>query len=78
MFVLLDLIPQLDLSSFEEFSSKDWRGPPPFRIELLTTLLVDSYSVGVFSSRKIAAACERTLAFLAIVAGLGEGQMHDA
>ena len=67
MFFLLELIPGLDLSAFHEFYSKDLRGPPPFSVALMTTLLVDSYSVGVFSRRKIALACERNLAFLAIV-----------
>jgi transposase len=67
VFFLLDLIPQLDLKPFYDFYSKDLRGQPPFRVEMMTTLLTYSYSVGVFSSRKIAAACERNLAFLAIV-----------
>jgi transposase len=67
VFFLLDLIPRLDLSAFEKFYSKDLRGQPPFRVDMMTTLLVYSYSVGVFSSRKIAGACERNLAFLAIV-----------
>ena len=67
VFFMLDLIPQLDLTAFEEFYSKDLRGQPPFRVDMMATLLVYSYSVGVFSSRKIAAACERNLAFLAIV-----------
>ena len=64
---MLELIPGLDLSAFHEFYSNDLRGQPPFSIDLMTTLLVYSYSVGVFSSRKIALACERNLAFLAIV-----------
>ena len=34
---------------------------------MMATLLTYSYCVGVFSSRRIAAACERILAFLAIV-----------
>jgi hypothetical protein len=34
---------------------------------MMTTLLIYSYCIGVFSSRRIAAACERNLAFLAIV-----------
>lgn len=34
---------------------------------MMCTLLVYSYCVGVFSSRKIAAACERNLVFMAIV-----------
>ena len=67
VFFLLDTIPQLDLSAFYAYYSTDGRGQPPFSVEMMVTLLVYSYSVGVFSSRKIAAACERNLAFLAIV-----------
>ena len=67
MFFLLDLIPRLDLTAIYGFYSTDLRGQPPFSVELMTTLLVYAYSVGVFSSRKIAAAVERNLAFLAIV-----------
>ncbi len=43
------------------------RGQPPFDVTMMVTLLVYAYSVGVRSSRKIAAACERNLAFRAIV-----------
>jgi len=68
-FFLLDAIPQFDLSAFYAYYSTDGRGQPPFSVEMMVTLLVYSYSVGVFSSRKIAAACERNLAFLAIVGG---------
>jgi transposase len=57
----------VDLGAFADFYSKDLRGQPPFSVEMMTTLLVYSYSVGVFSSRKITSACERNLAFLAIV-----------
>jgi transposase len=67
VYFLLDLIPRLDLSAFFEFYSKDHRGQPPFNVPMMVTLVVYSYSIGVFSSRKIAGACERNLAFLAIV-----------
>lgn len=67
VFFLLDTVPELDLSAFYEYYSTDGRGQPPFSVEMMVTLLVYSYCVGVFSSRKIAAACERNLAFLAIV-----------
>jgi transposase len=67
VFFLLDTIPELDLTAFYEYYSTDGRGQPPFSVEMMVTLLVYSYCVGVFSSRKIAAACERNLAFLAIV-----------
>lgn len=67
VFFLLETIPGLDLSAFYDYYSTDGRGQPPFAVPMMVTLLVYSYSVGVFSSRKIAAACERNLAFLAIV-----------
>jgi len=67
VFFLLDTIPQLDLSAFHSYYAKELRGQPPFDVTMMVTLIVYSYSVGVVSSRKIAAACERNLAFRAIV-----------
>ena len=67
VFFLLDLIPQLDLSLFHQYYAREMRGQPPFDVTMMVTLLVYAYSVGVRSSRKIAAACERNLAFRAIV-----------
>ena len=67
VFFLLDVIPQLDLSRFYASYEVEKRGAPPFDPGMMATLLFYSYSVGVFSSRKIALACERNLAFLAIV-----------
>jgi transposase len=67
VFFLLDVIPQLDLDPFYASYEEETRGQPPFDPALLVCLLVYSYSVGVYSSRKIAIACERNLAFLAIV-----------
>lgn len=67
VFFLLDLLPQLDLSSFHDHYARELRGQPPFDVTMMVTLLVYSYCVGVGSSRKIAAACERNLAFRAIV-----------
>src|SRR6266568_4119761 len=67
VFFLLDLIPQLDLSPFHQHYAQQLRGQPPFDVTMMVTLLVYAYSVGVCSSRKIAAACERNLAFRAIL-----------
>jgi transposase len=67
VFFLLDLIPQLDLSAFHQYYAQEMRGQPPFDVTMMVTLLVYAYAVGVGSSRKIAAACERNLAFRAIV-----------
>ncbi|HEV3261601.1 MAG TPA: IS1182 family transposase [Gemmataceae bacterium] len=67
VYFLLDLVPQLDLSRFRRHYEDETRGAPPFDPTQMVCLLVYAYSVGVFSSRKIALACERNLAFLAIV-----------
>ena len=67
VFFLLDLIPQLDLSPFHQHYAREMRGQPPFDVTMMVVLLVYAYCVGVCSSRKIAAACERNLAFRAIV-----------
>jgi transposase len=67
VFFLLDAIPQLSLSAFHQHYAQELRGQPPFDVTMMVTLLIYAYCVGVRSSRKIAAACERNLAFRAIV-----------
>ena len=67
VFFLLDLTPQVDLSAFHQHYAREMRGQPPFDVTMMVTLLVYAYAVGVCSSRKVAAACERNLAFRAIV-----------
>jgi transposase len=67
VFFFLDLVPQLDLSAIYAPYEQQLRGAPPFDPRLMTCLWLYAYSVGVFSSRKIATACERNLAFLALV-----------
>src|SRR5437867_851187 len=67
VFFLLDVVPQLDLRRIYAPYEDETRGAPPFDPTMMTCLLLYSYCVGVYSSRKIALACERNLAFLAIV-----------
>ena len=67
VFFLLDTIPTLDLSAFHDYYAGELRGQPPFDVTMMVTLVTYAYCVGVCSSRKIAAACERNLAFRAIV-----------
>jgi transposase len=67
VFFLIELVPQLNLAPFYTYYERETRGAPPFDVAMMSTLLVYSYCVGVFSSRKIAAACQRNLAFLTIV-----------
>jgi transposase len=67
VFFLLDVVPQLNLRPFYAYYEDETRGAPPFDPAEMVCLLLYGYAVGVFSSRKIALACERNLAFLAIV-----------
>jgi transposase len=67
VFFLLDLVPQLDWRRFYAPYEDEPRGAPPFDPAMMVCLLLYAYGVGVFSSRKIAQACERNLAFIAIV-----------
>jgi transposase len=67
VFFLLDTVPQLELSRFYAPYEHDTRGAPPYDPAMMVCLLLYAYCVGVFSSRKIALACARNLAFLAIV-----------
>ena len=67
VFFLVDSVPQLDLRRFYAPYEQETRGAPPFDPAMMVCLLLYAYCVGVFSSRKIALACERHLAFLAIV-----------
>lgn len=51
----MDVVGQLDLSKIEEeIQSKDPRGEKPYSPQMMTALLLYSYSTGRFSSRRIA------------------------
>src|SRR5438094_2745597 len=67
VFFLLDTVPQLDVSRFYAPYEQETRGAPPFDPAMMVCLLLYAYCVGVFSSRKMALACERNLAFMAMV-----------
>jgi transposase len=67
VFFLLDVVPKLNLAPIHAVYQDETRGAPPFDPAMMTCLLLYAYCVGLFSSRKIAQACERNLAFLAIV-----------
>jgi transposase len=67
VFFLLDTVPRLTLQRFYAPYEEETRGAPPFDPAMMVCLLLYAYCVGVFSSRKMALACERNLAFMAIV-----------
>ena len=65
VFFLIDTVSRLDLRRFYAPYEDETRGAPPFDPAMMVCLLLYAYCVGGFSSRKIALACERNLAFLA-------------
>lgn len=67
VFFLLDTVAHLDLRRFYAVDEAETRGAPPFDPKMMGCLLLYASCVGVFSSRTIAQACERNLAFIAIV-----------
>src|SRR5438093_3309295 len=67
VFFLIDTVSRLDLRRFYAPYEDEPRGAPPFDPAMMVCLWLYAYCVGVFSSRKMALACERNLAFMAIV-----------
>jgi len=57
----------LDLGSILETYQEE-RGYPPYHPVMMTALLLHSYTQGVFSSRRIARACEERVDFMAVTA----------
>jgi transposase len=66
-FVLLALVPQLDVHRFSAPYEDETRGAPPFDPAMMVCLLRYAACVGVFASRKMAQAGERHLALVALV-----------
>lgn len=69
MYVLLDLVNELDLSPILiPAQAKDPRGEKGFDPRVMTMLLLYAYCVGIMSSRKIERACYEDLAFRVLTA----------
>lgn len=66
-FFVLDTVPRLDLRRFYAVYEEQTRGAPPVAPQRMVRVLLYAYGVGVFSSRKLAQACERNRACIAIV-----------
>ena len=58
---------ELDLSAILDCYQEE-RGFPPFHPAMMTALLLFAYTQGVYSSRRIAKACEARLDFMAVTA----------
>ena len=74
VYFILDVVEVLDLSAIEDvLQAKDPRGERPYNPAMMVALLVYSYCLGVFSSRKIAAATYEQVAFRVLT---GEQHPH--
>ncbi len=58
----------LDLSAIERTYSREARGYPPYHPAMLVALLLYAYTQGIYSSRRIAKACEERVDFMALTA----------
>ena len=76
VFFLLDVVPKLALSQFYASYEQETRGGPPFEPAMMVCLLLYAYCVGVFSSRKIALACERNFGLSGDRGGRAPGFSH--
>ena len=63
VYFLLEVSEQIDISPIVDDYDSEKGGQPPFHPRMMLVLLLYSYSVGVFSSRKIMARCETDVAF---------------
>jgi transposase len=69
-YFVLDVLEQVNLGEIDdEVQSKDHRGERPYSIGMMTGLVIYGYSVGVFSSRRIARATYEDVAFRVISGG---------
>jgi transposase len=67
VYFMLDVVRTLDLSAITRKYEKEDRGFPPYHPRMMVTLLLYSYCVGVYSSRRIQKRCERDAAYRVIV-----------
>jgi hypothetical protein len=64
-----DVIPSLHEQDLPPLAVYDEvRGYPPYDPQMMTALLLYGYSRGVYSSRRLARACEERLDFMAVTA----------
>jgi len=68
IFFLSDLVDSLDLSAIYATYTEE-RGFPPYHPLLMVKILLYGYARGIFSSRKLARACQEDVAFRVLCAG---------
>jgi transposase len=68
VYFVLDTVRDLNLKAItRKYENGDGRGFPPYHPRMMVTLLLYSYTQGVFSSRRMMKRCERDAAYRVIV-----------
>src|SRR5580700_3183833 len=68
VYIVSDVVDQLDLSPIHAVYEKENRGQPPYDPRLMTKLLVYGYCTGVFSSRRIQKRLQEDIPFKVLAA----------
>ena len=68
-YFVSDLIDQLDLSAIESHYEREERGYPPYHPRVMSKVLIYSYCVGVFSSRRLEKRLVEDIGFRVLAAG---------
>jgi transposase len=68
-YCVSDVVDQLDLSAIESVYEEEDRGQPPYHPRMMVKILVYSYCVGVFSSRRMQKRLVEDVAFRVLAAG---------
>jgi transposase len=68
-YCVSDVVDQLDLSAVESVYEQEDRGQPPYHPRMMVKILVYSYCVGVFSSRRMEKRLVEDVAFRVLAAG---------
>lgn len=63
-----EVVAELDLSAIVTPSERELRGYPPYHPQMLVGLLLYAYARGIYSSRRIAAACRYDVGFMVVTA----------
>lgn len=58
-----DVVDHMDISVITKHYEQELRGYPPYHPAMLLKVLIYAYCTGVYSSRKIARACQDVVAF---------------
>src|SRR5262249_27639998 len=69
VYVVSDVIDNLNLSAMDAVYGDEQRGQPPYDPRMMTKLLVYGYCVGLFSSRRIQQRLTEDIAFRVLAAG---------